>query len=530
MMGSMTQDDPTAVRTAPPQGAASSEVTEAPEATGPSTDDAGTADAVAPDAVAPDDAGVHTDAPSAQRLTVWPVVVLTLCALAAYVVLSLARWHRWDTPSWDNAIFEQGIRGWAGPGWPIVDIKGHEFNQLGDHFSPVIALLAPFYRLFPGPQTLLVAQCVLVAISIVPVTVLARRRLGAVWGLLLGIAYAGSWGVQSAIDVQFHEYAFAAPILALGLKAALEKRWTPACMWIATLLLVKEDMGLTVAGFGVVLWIWGERRRARWMVAAGLGGMALVLGVIIPLFNPNHQYDYWGRLAEDGTETALSLGSLLAGAGRLVANFLVPEQKISTLVLIVVVTAFTALRSPLLLMIVPTMVWRFAGSTEYYWGPTWHYSLILMPIVFVAAIDGTAMLRESRTATLRTFGRWAPALMAAVGVVLLPSFPLADLGRAATYERAPHVRSGEAALAVIPAGTSVTTDLGLIVHLTRDHRVYWVGTEGNPATDYVAIRVDAGWGPDGPTDASVYAEQLYPGHTYTLVFDDGGFQVARRDG
>ena len=231
------------------------------------------------------------DEPSA-RLATWPAVALAVVAFAAYLTLSLARWNRWDTPSWDNAIFEQGIRGWAGPGWPIVDIKGHEFNQLGDHFSPIIALVAPFYRVFPSPVTLLVAQCVLVAISVVTLTVLARRRLGAVPGLLVGVAYASSWGVQSAIDVQFHEYAFAAPILAFGLKAALEKRWTPACVWIALLLLVKEDMGLTVAGFGAVLWLWGERRRAWQMVATGLGGMALVLGVVIPLFNPRHQYDY----------------------------------------------------------------------------------------------------------------------------------------------------------------------------------------------------------------------------------------------
>ena len=97
------------------------------------------------------------DEPSA-RLATWPAVALAVVAFAAYLTLSLARWNRWDTPSWDNAIFEQGIRGWAGPGWPIVDIKGHEFNQLGDHFSPIIALVAPFYRVFPSPVTLLVAR------------------------------------------------------------------------------------------------------------------------------------------------------------------------------------------------------------------------------------------------------------------------------------------------------------------------------------------------------------------------------------
>lgn len=467
------------------------------------------------------------DEPSA-RPAAWPAVALAVVALVAYLTLSLARWVRWDTPSWDNAIFEQGIRGWSRPGWPIVDIKGHEFNQLGDHFSPIIALVAPFYRVFPSPVTLLVAQCVLVAISVVPVTVLARRRLGAVPGLALGAAYASSWGVQSAIDVQFHEYAFAAPILAFGLKAALEKRWTPACVWIGLLLLVKEDMGLTVAGFGAVLWLWGERRRAWQMVAIGLGGMALVLGVVIPLFNPHHRYDYWGKLGEDGGETAASAGSLLAGMWRIATHFFVPGQKITTLLLIVAISGLVALRSPLLLMIVPTMVWRYAGSTEFYWGPTWHYSLILMPIVFVAAIDGCERLRASPSRALRGYGRAAPAVMVLVSAALVPSFPFGDLADPKTYEVPEHATAGQAALDSIPAGASVTTDLGLIVRLATEHRAYWVGTEGNPATDYVAIRTDYGWGADAPTDAAAYAELLYPGHTYETVFDDGGYLVARR--
>ncbi len=38
------------------------------------------------------------------------------------------------------------------------------------------------------------------------------------------------------------------------------------------LLLVKEDLGLTVAMIGGVLWIAGERRRAAWLAAAGVVG------------------------------------------------------------------------------------------------------------------------------------------------------------------------------------------------------------------------------------------------------------------
>jgi len=487
---------------------------------------------VEPDAV-PERADVSAyggPVPRVERPSLWPSVVVAVGALVAYLALSLARWHRWDTPSWDNGIFEQAVRGWAGLGWPVVDIKGAGYVQLGDHWSPLLVVLAPFYRMFPGPVTLLVAQAVLVAISVVPLTHAARRWLGRAAGLAVGVAYAASWGVQSAIDVQFHEYALAAPILAFGLAAALDGRWRRACVWILLLLGVKEDLGLTVAGFGVVLWCWGERRRAWQMVAAGLGGMALTLFVLVPLFNPWHRYDYWGRLGEEGaTDAPGGVAGLVDGVWRIFTHLLVPEVKIETLVLLLVVTAFAALRSPLLLMIVPTMLWRYAGSTEYYWGSTWHYSLILMPIVFAAAVDGTRLLRTSSRTVARGYARAVPALTVVVAALLVPRFPLSDLADPATYERPGHVAAGERALAVIPAGASVASDLGLIVHLTADRTVYWIGTESPVTPDYVAIRTSAGWGGNPPSDVAGYAASLFGG-TYEVVHDDGGYVVARRIG
>src|SRR3954453_11888958 len=82
---------------------------------------------------------------------------------AAYTALSLVRFHRFPLSSWDNAIFEQAIRGYAHLGAPTVDVKGPGFNQLGDHFSPILVLVAPFYRVFPSAQTVLIAQAVLIA-------------------------------------------------------------------------------------------------------------------------------------------------------------------------------------------------------------------------------------------------------------------------------------------------------------------------------------------------------------------------------
>lgn len=460
----------------------------------------------------------------------WPVAGITVVAFGLYLALTLTRWNRWENPSWDLAIFEQAVAGWAHLGWPIVDIKGPGFNQLGDHFSPLLIVLAPFYRMFPSPVTLLVAQCVLIAVSIVPITFVARRLLGDGTGLAVGSAYALSWGIQSAVDVQFHEYALAVPLLAFGLAAALEQRWRPACLWIALLLGVKEDLGLTVAGFGLVLWLWGERRRGAWMMGIGTVGMALVLLVVIPIFNPNNRYDYWGRLGDGESADPASLGDLVAGAWHTAISVFTPAVKYETVFLLLVITAFVALRSPLLLMTVPTMLWRFAGSTEYYWGSTWHYSVILMPMLFAAAIDGLRLLRASPRGWLRGYARLAPTIMVVIAVGLCLRFPFGDLLRAETWERPERVAVAERAVATVPPGASVVSDIGLIVQLASDRTVYWVGTVGDAQPDYVVIDRRAGWGDNPPLDAATYGAQLVDGAEFELVFDEGDLSVARRAG
>ena len=451
-------------------------------------------------------------------------VGLVLFAFVVYLVLSLARWHRWENPSWDLAIFQQAVRGYAELGAPVVTIKGADFNQLGDHFSPLLVVIAPFYRAFPTPVTLLVAQCVLVAISIVPLTTVARRILGTWQGLAVGTAYAFSWGIQAAVDVQFHEYALAVPLLAFGLAAFLDGRWRASAVWIVLLLGVKEDLGLTVAAFGLVLWLRGQRHLGAIVAGVGVLGMALIVGVIVPALNPYGRYDYWGRLEEEG---AGGSPGLLSSVARLAGELFVPAVKLETLGLLVLVTALVALRSPLSLLVLPTILWRFAGSVEFYWGTTWHYSVILMPILFAAAIDGLRALAESRSPLLRRYAAAAPAVMLLVAVVLVPRFPLADLWDTATYERSERVAVAQRAVASVPEGSSVASDLGLILQLTTHREVYWIGGVPEVLPDYVALDL-TGWGGSPPEDVAAYAESTYPGASYEVVFDEWGYVVLER--
>ncbi len=424
-----------------------------------------------------------------------------LCGVL-YTTLAVLRHQRLVPTSWDNAIFEQALRGYADLGWPIVDIKGPGFNLLGDHFHPILLVLAPFYRLFPAPETLLVSQAVLLAVSVYVVSSLAVRHLGLRFGLALGVAYGLSFGIVSAVASQFHEVAFGAPLLALAGAAYVDRRWRAVVLWTLPLLLVKEDLGLTVAMVGLVLWLAGERHRGVFLGVVGVVGAALVVLVVLPALNPAGVYDYTSDAGGD--------------AGLAVTLFTGVERKLLTVLLTFAVTGLAALGSRWSLLVLPTFGWRFVGDVEFYWGTDWHYSLLLMPIVFVAAVDAMTRHRELRWATL-------PGLVV-TGIMLVGS-PMVDLADSATWREGPREAAAREVIAQIPRDASVVTDIGLITHLGTERRVFWLGTVDDAQPEYVLFDVSGGYG--SPTDIVQYATTTFGGE-WALVFDAQGSQLAHR--
>ncbi|MFJ7336309.1 DUF2079 domain-containing protein [Streptomyces sp. NPDC101116] len=264
-----------------------------------------------------------------------------------YTVLSVSRWARYETMSWDLGIFVQVVDSYAHVRTPESDLKGPGFDILGDHFSPVLALLAPLYRLWPSPVTLLIAQSVLLGWSVHPVTGAAGRLLGRRTGLLIGAAYGMSWGLQKAADFDFHEIAFAVPLIAASLAATVTERWRAALLWALPLVLVKEDLGLTCAALAAVV-AWRCRRAGPRHVlpavataCAGVLFCLVVMTIVIPAVNPQG-YDYWNKI---GTGSGTLSETLLHGA----------DEKLRTLLwTLVPTTGLAALRSPLLFAALPS--------------------------------------------------------------------------------------------------------------------------------------------------------------------------------
>ncbi|MHA7144752.1 DUF2079 domain-containing protein [Arthrobacter sp. TmT3-37] len=439
-----------------------------------------------------------------------------LAATLLYTLFSVTQWYRLDSPSWDLGIFTQLAKAYAAPGAPIVPIKGEDFNLLGDHFHPLLVLLGPAYALAPSGLTLLVVQGLLFGLSVAVVARTGMTLLGRAAGIGVGIAYALSWGLQSAVAAQFHEIAFAVPLLALSLEAVLLRRVLPAVVWGGLLVFVKEDLGLTVIALGLVL-AWRLRTIAGlWLSLWGALWLIVSVRVILPALNTSGQYDYSDRI---------DVGGMIADPAGAVVDLVSGTAKHETLLLLLLAGGALFLRSSLSLVLLPTILWRFASGQEGYWGPEWHYSAVLMPVLFLALVDGVRTLRMHRRTWVRTTALVGVPAAVLACLVLLPGQKFAALAEPETYRPSDRWDAAHRMMDLIPAGSSVESGVVLMAYLVPETRVYWLGNP-NPAPDYLVVDAeDWSWGPVRPSDAEAHAEQRFPGTDYTLVFDEAGYQL-----
>jgi uncharacterized membrane protein len=287
-------------------------------------------------------------------------------------------------------------------------------------------------------------------------------------------------------------------------------------------------------------------------VAAGLGlttwgllGSVLAITVIIPHFNPDHIYYFWKDGGAVGGHS-FSPAALFSQAG---SGWPV---KFETVVLLLLPTGFAALGSPVALVALPSLALRFMSVNSAYWGTDWHYNATVMPVLFIAAADaigrwrrapalawppaaGTGAapgLRDQAAGRARAaraaLARHGGAMMATATVALAFQFPLSGVWHASTYRLDAHVAAANAAMAVVPDGATVQTNLDLLASLAARTDTFWIGTAGNPLTQYVVFDNDDSGYNNPIANVPAFIAVLYPHAGYVQVFERDGVYVFRR--
>lgn len=347
------------------------------------------------------------------RAHVLGVSILTAFIAALYSLFSLMYYIRFRASSYDLVIFDQAIRSYSHFHLGISVIKGvhngfgPHFSVLGDHFSPILAALGPLYWIYSGPQTLVIAQAVLYSLAIPFLWMFTRRAFGGgrkatIAAYLISAAYGLSWPIAAAAAFDFHEAAFAPVLTAIALERIQAGRLRPALIALGGLLLVKEDMGLLVAGIGLYLLVsrtptlHRQRIVALAVIAGGLIYTMIAVYVLIPAFGGLAGY-YWAY-ATLGNNVPQVVLHIIRHPLSTFQMLFKPWVKGRTMKWLLATFAFLPLLSPITLAVIPLLLERMLNDKfPSWWLLKFQYNSFILVILVCAAVD--TAIRVDRWAT-----------------------------------------------------------------------------------------------------------------------------------
>jgi uncharacterized membrane protein len=401
-----------------------------------------------------------------------------LCALALGLTLAVfvvafvaATWtvhDRFGTYGFDLGIYDQATwllsRGRA----PFVTVRG--LDLLGQHAAYILILVAPLYRLWADPRLLLLLQVLFLAWPAVVLYRLGGRHLGhPAAGLAVAVAYLAYPGVQWAISWQFHPEAIAAGLLAMAVLAADRSRWPAMAVWLALAALCGEELGLVVAGFGLLLVVGGHRRVGWRTAGAGLAWFLVATYVLIPLHAGRVTRLFETDYGIVGTGPWALVRALPTMTGHALQTGMANDGLFYLLLVFLPLCGLPLLAPRWLLPVAAPLLLNLAAIQPEHHQLRFHYLATAAPLLAAGAVAGLARVRSTRRPLL------APLLVLLVVVACFTSWRYGP----APWARDPvAVPAGPAdqvrrqALALVADGAPVSAQYNLVPHLGHRVEVY----------------------------------------------------------
>jgi uncharacterized membrane protein len=402
----------------------------------------------------------------------------TLCAVALgvavagfVVAFTRATWtmhDRFGTYGFDLGIYDQGTWLLSRPRAPFVTVRG--LDLFGLHASYILALAAPLYRLWADPRLLLLLQVLFLAVPAVVVYRLGARHLGhPAAGLAVAVAYLAYPGVQWAITWQFHPEAIAAGLLAVAVLAADRRDHRTMAVLLALAALCGEEVGLVVAGFGVLLVVDGRREVGWRTVGAGLAWFLVATYVLIPAVNGRQTRLFETAYGISGGGPRALLGGLPAMAGHALQTGLANDGLAYLLLVFVPLLGLPLLAPRWLWPVAPPLLLNLAAVQPEHHQIRFHYLATAAPLLAAGAVAGLAVVRRRRRRLL------VPALVLLVAVAGFMDWRFGP----APWSREPvAIPAGDAdparreALALVGPDAAVSAQYNLVPHLAHRATIY----------------------------------------------------------
>ncbi len=338
---------------------------------------------------------------------------------------------------------------------------------LADHFSPIFLLLSPIYKLFPSASTLLVLQAVFVALSSIPIYLIAADKLkNTIISLLITLSYLTSVGIISAVNFDFHSATISVLPLSLALYCWYFRRWK--MYWIILLfsLTFKEDVTLFILGLGIFQLLQKEIKLGLLTIFFALTSIYLIKFQLMPFLWKGAELGYISSSILP-LNSPLDLFLLFITRPSIFTDQIFNSPiKIQTIDTLYQQFAFLPILSVFSwLTVFPALYLRFSFASSQFWTTSWHYNANLTPFLAVSAIFALDKFKiPTRAVTILLIFFLATGGLAPNGMVWTTiQNPLQNFSRFGYIEDS---------IKGVPSSAAVSAQSPLVPHLANREKIY----------------------------------------------------------
>jgi uncharacterized membrane protein len=411
---------------------------------------------------------------------------------------------------------------------------------LGKSFTPILLALVPLYAVWRSPIVLLIVQTLGLGLSALPLYWFVRARLGRGLGLVLGLAYLLFPGLENIGLSEFHEIAFATPLLAYATFFLLRRYYPGFLVCLALALLVKEEIAFIAIVFGVYIFFVQHQRRAG-LALALFGAMWAVslLQYVIPFVRSGNwgsgfyyfsdgqiggggaRYGYLGRNLSEIFATILTRPDVIFNAIWTLA-------KIEYLLHFLAPLMFAPLAGiEIVALALPTLGYSLLSNYALQTSIRSYYFAPLLPFIFFAAAIGLERVLQ-KCASNRAIGQFALGVMlvvsSGVNYFLQAPGPFGRYFESHRYIWNEHAALGHELLRSIPDGGLVVAQNEYLAALSNRAQIYEVPIPDYRQIDYLFADATRPW---YNVHREIWEALRASGYFETLAARDG-FWVARR--
>ncbi len=395
---------------------------------------------------------------------------------AAGSLWTYASWMRHGSfkSGFDMAIFTQAVWNTTQGTFLYSSIKGG-ICLLGDHFSPLLAVFALPYVLWPKPECLLLLQSFGAASAIFPLYRLASKKTGdSAWAFCVILAFCFYLPLRNSVRFEFHPEIFTIPLLIWAYIFLIENKSMRASMFLFLALSAKETLAPVTFMFGFyALFSIHKRFAVFWMIFSALY-LFLVTRIWIPAISGQEYFYLSGNFMAWKEEGALALAKHLLNPGSL-----------AYLIKIYLPVGFLSFLDFSFLLNLPALVQNISSRNEATRSIFFQYTATLTPFVFISTVETLKRFYPRRWFLL--FFIFSSILMAGVS-----DFYIARHFQA---EKTQDLKTSEAVFAAIPPSVSVRTHEFFAAHLANRKELHIYennhpqegGSEKARSTDFVIL-------------------------------------------